>query len=185
MKIGEFSANKVQLRKIGWAVFLLCAATMIAAPAQTFTTLVNFNGTNGAFPQPEGLLQGIDGNLYGTTDGGGANNSGTVFKMTPNGVLTTLHSLITTDGASPAAALVQAANGNLFGTTQNGGASGSGTVFKMTPSGVVTTLHSFDGTDGADTNSRLLPVRRADRPIASLDEPARTGGRFPESSQET
>jgi uncharacterized repeat protein (TIGR03803 family) len=150
------SANKVQIWKIDCAVFLLFLTAVIAAPAQTFTTLVNFNGANGAYPQPEGLLQGLDGNLYGTTDSGGANNAGTIFKMTPTGVLTTLHSFNTTDGASPAASLVQALNGNFFGVTQNGGASGSGTFFRMTPSGVLTTLHNFDGTDGSLPNSRLL-----------------------------
>lgn len=137
-------------------MFLLGVVTAIASPAQTFTTLVNFNGTNGSAPQPEGLLQGIDGNFYGTTLAGGTNNEGTVFKMTPSGALTTLHSFNGTDGANPAAALVQVLNGDLFGTTQAGGTSGLGTVFKITPSGVLTTLHSFDGTDGSDPNSRLF-----------------------------
>ena len=132
MKTGELSVSKFRHWKTACAVSLLCAATAIASPAQTFTTLVNFNGTNGAAPQPEGLVQGIDGNLYGTTLGGGANGFGKVFKMTPTGTLTTLHSFDSTDGANPSAALVRATNGNFYGTTQNGGTFGHGTVFLIT-----------------------------------------------------
>jgi uncharacterized repeat protein (TIGR03803 family) len=101
------------------------------------------------------LIQATDGNFYGTTSGGGANNDGTVFKITPSGALTTLHSFEGTDGVTPEAGLVQATNGNLYGTTSYGGANGScfgngcGTVFKVTTSGILTTVHYFDGTDGS------------------------------------
>jgi uncharacterized repeat protein (TIGR03803 family) len=82
--------------------------------------------------------------------------SGMVFKMTPEGVLTTLHSFDRTDGATPQAGLVQATNGDFYGTTLNGGAHGYGTVFKMTPEGVLTTLHNFDFTDGAAPSAALV-----------------------------
>jgi uncharacterized repeat protein (TIGR03803 family) len=88
-------------------------------------------------------IQGTDGNFYGTTYLGGANDEGTVFKLSPSGVLTTLHSFDGTDGAEPLAGLVQAANGSLYGTTYLGGTKGDGTVFKITSSGTFTTLHSF------------------------------------------
>src|SRR5271166_4710994 len=97
-------------------VVLLCAATGTALPAQTFTTLVSFNGANGAAPSGSSLVQGVDGNLYGTTSGGGANKNGTVFKITPGGTLTTLYSFTgATDGSAPGA-LVQATGGNFYGT---------------------------------------------------------------------
>ena len=67
-----------------------------------------------------GLVQGTDGNFYGTTSEGGANGYGTVFKITPSGTLTTLHSFDVTDGAYPYAGLVQATDGNFYGTTSRG-----------------------------------------------------------------
>jgi uncharacterized repeat protein (TIGR03803 family) len=140
---------------------VLCAAAVVWA-ATTFTTLVSFDQTNGAFPQYGYLVQGSNGNLYGTTREGGANTCpsgngpvgcGTVFEITPAGTLTTLYSFCSqtncTDGRAPWAGLVQAPNGSFYGTTQSDGADGYGTVFEMTPAGTLTTLHSFDATDGA------------------------------------
>ena len=95
-----------------------------------------------------GLVRATGGDFYGTTSKGGAYGYGTVFRITPSGTLTTLHSFDNTDGANPYAGLIQAGGGDLFGTTQNGGAYGYGTVFKITPSGTLTTLHSFDLSDG-------------------------------------
>jgi uncharacterized repeat protein (TIGR03803 family) len=118
----------------------------------TLTTLHNFCSQtacpDGLAPLA-GLVQATDGNLYGTTSGGGANgNWGTVFKITPGGTLTTLHSFDGTDGYGLKAGLIQATDGNFYGTTEGGGANGYGTVFKITAGGTLTTLHSFDGTDG-------------------------------------
>jgi uncharacterized repeat protein (TIGR03803 family) len=136
-------------------VFLLWSTAAIALPAQTFTTLHSFNGTDGLSPYG-GLVLATNGNFYGTTVRGGTAGEcmhdlgcGTVFKITPSGVLTTLHSFDNTDGAFPDAGPVQATNGNFYGTTNEGGTNGYGTVFKITPSGVLTALHSFDNTDGA------------------------------------
>jgi uncharacterized repeat protein (TIGR03803 family) len=132
-------------------VFLLFAATAIAAPAQTFTTLVDFDFGDGAYPALGFLVQGRDGNFYGTTPYGGGfgNDAGTVFKITPSGTLTTLYDFAGTGSYLPAGGLVLAIGGNFYGTTQLGGAnSGNGTVFKITPAGTLTTLHSFTGTDG-------------------------------------
>src|ERR1017187_6059208 len=135
--------------KRAYAVVVLCAITRIALPAQTFTTLVSFDATDGYWPYA-GLVQATNGYLYGTTYAGGANGLGTVFKITQSGTLTTLHSFDGTDGANRYAGVVQATNGYLYGTTYAGGANGLGTVFKITQSGTLTTLHSFDGTDGAN-----------------------------------
>jgi uncharacterized repeat protein (TIGR03803 family) len=143
-------------------------------PAGAVTTLYTFclegdgiDCPDGGFP--ESLVQGSDGNFYGTTLEGGANceaddgaGCGTVFKITPAGALTTLYSFCAQgsypncgDGSYPGAeALIQATDGNLYGTTSSGGAvtsvcsSGCGTVFEITTGGTLTTLHSFDGTDG-------------------------------------
>jgi uncharacterized repeat protein (TIGR03803 family) len=129
----------------------------------TLTTLHSFDVTDGAVPYA-GLIQATDGNLYGTTYAGGANNGyGTVFKITTSGTLTTLHSFDATDGAGPYAGLVQATNGDLYGTTEYGGSNGGfGTVFKITPSGTLTTLHSFDATDGAGPYAGLVQATNGD-----------------------
>ena len=67
---------------------LLLAATAVSSATDTFTTRANFNYNNGANPYLESLVQGKDGNLYGTTSTGGSGGGGTVFKMTPSGTLT-------------------------------------------------------------------------------------------------
>jgi len=124
------------------ALLLLCASTAIASPAQTFTSLHSFGGADGRDPFA-GLVQGANGNLYGTTVLGGANTYGAVFTITPSGTLTTLYSFGGKDGGNPDAALVQATNGNFYGTTQVGGTNNQGTVFKIAPGGALTTLYSF------------------------------------------
>jgi uncharacterized repeat protein (TIGR03803 family) len=125
----------------------------------TLTTLVSFSGTNGAFPGGA-LTLGNDGNFYGTTRNGGNNNSypygmGTVFKLTTNGVLTTLVSFDGTNGENPQAGLTLGGDGNFYGTTEQGGISGYGTVFKLTTNGDFTTLFSFAVTNGAEPEAGL------------------------------
>jgi uncharacterized repeat protein (TIGR03803 family) len=126
-------------------------------PTGTLTALHSFTGADGekAF---SALVQGKDGNLYGTTSfgGGNANYSGTVFKITLSGTLTTLHSFDGSDGSGADAGLIQATDGNFYGTTSGFGSSNLGTVFKITPSGGLTVLHSFDGTDGQLSYAPLL-----------------------------
>jgi uncharacterized repeat protein (TIGR03803 family) len=139
---------RFDLARTVWIVFVFCAATALTSPATTtFTTLVGFDGTNGAYPGYTPLVQGTDGSYYGTTYEGGANNLGTVFKITTGGTLTTLYSFCSqtscTDGELPYAGLVQASNGNFYGTTVGGGAKNGGTVFEITPRGKLTTLYSF------------------------------------------
>ena len=129
-------------------------------PAGVLTTLIEFTGNGASNKGNEpyaALVLASDGNFYGTTRAGGANNLGTVFKMTPLGVLTTLVEFTgngaTNKGRDPLAALVQGTDGNLYGTTQTGGANGAGTVFKMTPAGVLTTLVEFTGNGAANKGS--------------------------------
>src|SRR5208283_4207146 len=121
----------------------------------TLTTLYSFC-SKGTYPDCTdgdvlyaGLVQGADGNFYGTTTNGGANSAGTVFKITPSGKFATLYSFCSqpycTDGSNPEAGLIQATDGNFYGTTPIGGAYKHhwGTVFKITPGGALTTPHSF------------------------------------------
>ncbi len=134
-------------------------------PGGTLTTLHDFNNTDGSGPQYDSLVQGTDGNFYGTTNGGGAITAtcpygcGTVFKMTPDGTLTTLHSFtFGADGAFPWAGVIQAADGNFYGTTSTNayGVNGNGTVFKITPAGTLTTIHTFTGTEGSLPSAALI-----------------------------
>jgi len=125
---------------------VFCVATAIVSLAQTLTTLHSFDNTDGANPFA-GLVQASDGDFYGTTYNGGANNEGTVFKITPSGTLVWVYSFCTrpncADGALPVGGLIQYTDGNLYGTTGYGGANNRGTVFKITMSGTLTTLYSF------------------------------------------
>ena len=129
---------------------VLCTATAIMSPAQTncsvatpcFTSLFSFNGTDGEYPFDFGsLVQGRDGNFYGTTLIGGIHGAGTIFKITPGGALTPLHSFDGTDGSDPESGLVLGFDGYFYGTASNGGSSncspGCGTVFvfKLNTSG--------------------------------------------------
>ena len=121
-------SSRFNLAKMAF-MFVFCAGAAIASRAQTLTTLASFDGTNGYSPQ-SALVQGNDGNFYGTTAQGGLSDNctagcGTVFKMTPSGTLASLYSFCSqpgcADGTSPYAALIQAADGNFYGVTGNGG----------------------------------------------------------------
>jgi uncharacterized repeat protein (TIGR03803 family) len=140
-------------------------------PSGTLTTLYSFCSqsgcADGAFPGA-GLIQATNGDFYGTTVEGGANDEGTVFKITPGGTHTTLHSFCSgfcKDGAAPAG-LIQATDGDLYGTTSEYAANGSGTVFKITPSGTLTTLYSFCSksgcADGATPLAGLIQATNGD-----------------------
>jgi uncharacterized repeat protein (TIGR03803 family) len=147
------------------ALFTVALTLAWAAPttAQTFTTLASFDNTDGGAPQYMSLIQGVNGNLYGTAVGGGAHDGGVVFEVTPGGTLTTLYSFCAktscADGYLPYGGLILATNGNFYGTTELGGANSSGTVFSMTSGGTLTTLYNFCAktgcTDGGDPAGRL------------------------------
>ena len=145
--------------------FILCLATATAARALTVTTLANFTGATGLDPLAA-LVQGIDGNLYGTTFGvaEGTNREGSVFKVTLGGALTALHIFDYAEGTRPSAGLMLAPNGILYGATTQGdpanGCSGAGgacgTLFKITSGGALTILHKFDATDGSFPSAGLV-----------------------------
>jgi uncharacterized repeat protein (TIGR03803 family) len=117
------------------------------------TNVFSFDGANGANPTA-GLIRGSDGNLYGTTEYGGADGLGTVFKLTYAGKLTNLCSFSKDTGAFPGE-LIEDANGNLYGATFNGGFRSAGTIFKLVTFNTVQTLFRFGITNGADPNSPL------------------------------
>ena len=165
---GRKAFGNLNVWKTACAVVLLCGTMASVASAQMLTTLASFDGSNGQTPAAM-LVQGSDGNFYGTAYGGGANvYYGAVFKITPAGTLTTLYSFCSksgcSDGAIPLAGLVQGTDGNFYGTTTNGGSGysslcdgGCGTVFRITPAGVLTTLYTFTGgTDGANPEAGLV-----------------------------
>ena len=125
-------------------------------PDGKLTTLHYFDALSEGVSPYAGLVQGTDGNLYGTTANGGIYGAGTVLKITPSGALTMLHSFDgTTEGAGPYAALIQATDGNFYGTTA-GNSTNAGTIFRVTPGGTLTTLHTFQFSDGAYPYSGLV-----------------------------
>src|SRR5207248_1346946 len=134
------------------------------SPNGTLSTLHSFcaqtNCTDGLRPQA-GLMQAKDGNLYGTTSGGGASDYGTIFRISSSGVLTTVHSFSEREGAYPHSALLQAADGSFYGTATFGGNRacvpyGCGTIFRVTRGGRFTMLYSFNGSDGANPFAALV-----------------------------
>jgi uncharacterized repeat protein (TIGR03803 family) len=110
------------------------------------------------------LIQGSDGNFYGTTEYGGVGAGGVpegvIFKLTPSGEITVLYSFCAVasckDGANPFGSLVQATDGNFYGTTAYGGANGHGVIFEVTPAGKYTVLYNFATTTGGVPQTTLL-----------------------------
>jgi uncharacterized repeat protein (TIGR03803 family) len=145
-------SNSVSMRRIACAAILLCFAAVVAASAQTYTTLATFSSNNATRLHGASgpLVQGIDGNFYGVAvpeaDGG------LIYKVTPNGTLTAFSAFCDTKpcthGDVPSS-LIRGSDGNFYGTTLDGGTNASpdtevgGTIFKLTPTGTRTTLYNF------------------------------------------
>jgi uncharacterized repeat protein (TIGR03803 family) len=146
--------------------FLFCTVIGSLAQSTFFTSLASLNDIGN--PYFMSLVQGTDGNFYGTTWVGGAYGDGTVFKVTPIGTLTTLHDFCSqpncADGWSPYSGLVQGSDGSFYGATVYGGNYncylGCGTIYKITPAGALTTVYSFDGSQG--TYPAAPPVQGRD-----------------------
>lgn len=149
----------------GQALYSGCGTVYKITPQGALTTLVSFTGANGSLPSV--IILGTDGNFYGGTEAGGTGNCmnggyhgcGTLFKITPSGMLTTLHSFQSTDGTVPIS-LIQASDGNFYGTTYWGGGgcvepptlAGCGAIFKATPEGAITVLYTFPPQVGSTTS---------------------------------
>ncbi len=129
------------------------------SPTGAYTNLYSFGYSPDGFNPYAGLVQGSDGNFYGTTYFGGLMGGGTVFRISPTGSYTNLYSFGSSpvDGNGPVAGLVQGSDGNFYGTTQSGGTSSNGTVFRISLTGNYTNLYSF-GSSPAD----------GDGPVAGL-----------------
>jgi uncharacterized repeat protein (TIGR03803 family) len=134
------------------------------------TLVYTFEGqsvSDGQLPEA-GLLQGVDGNFYGTTSEGGVGISGTVFKLTPAGMETVLSNFnaggsTSVNGYSPIASLIQASDGNLYGINNLGGAhNNDGTVFQVTPQGVTTLLYAFGANSGDGSNTQANLIQASD-----------------------
>jgi uncharacterized repeat protein (TIGR03803 family) len=141
--------KKLSAWKKTGVVFLFCVAMAVVGPAQTFG-YVTFDGPNGAWPTHMSLVQGANGNFYGTTYLGGANGRGNVFEITRAGTLTSLATLV--DGIYPEAGLLLATDGNFYGTTSGG----NGTIFRITPGGTLTTVVGFDSLDVSRPQAGLI-----------------------------
>ncbi len=119
-------------------------------PSGRLTVLYNFAETqHGDYPDSP-LVQGSDGNFYGTAYAGGSQTRGVVFRITATGKLTVLHNLTGTDGANPNAGLVQATDGNFYGVNSLGGTTDDGTIFRISPTKpyLYKVLYNFDGSTG-------------------------------------
>src|SRR5450755_3072759 len=145
-------------------LMLMVAIAATPAAAQTYTVLYNFDGITAT--QPSGtLVQGRDGNLYGTTQSGGSSIWGVVFKITPDGALKVVYNFDGVHGGYPSDGLTLGNDGNLYGTAAGSvGAGGGGypsTIFKITPRGNLTTLYTFSG-DYANAGAYASPILGSD-----------------------
>jgi uncharacterized repeat protein (TIGR03803 family) len=145
---------RIKLNRTESACLLLALALSLhEMPVRALAPEALFNFQLGIGTVTGTLVQGPDGNFYGTTTHGGPSGSGTVFRVTPAGVLTTLVS----DQANPAPGVVVGNDGLLYGMNEaRGGPSGFGSVFKMTPAGALTNFAIFDGINGGNPQAGLV-----------------------------
>src|ERR1017187_961204 len=164
-------------RILAAVVLLGMASSSVMAIQIAPETLVKFAGPNGGLPQSE-LVRGNDGLFYGTTGEGGTHNTGTVFKITTAGALTTIYNFTGgPDGCNPRAGVIQGSDGLFYGmgsggvpdiqlvegndglfygTTTGGGVNGTGSVFTVSSVGAFATLFSFNGTNGSRPEAGLV-----------------------------
>jgi uncharacterized repeat protein (TIGR03803 family) len=140
-----------------------CGTVFEVSPKGALTTLYSFCEApkcgDGSGPL-SALVEGRDGNFYGTTARGGLNNNGTVFRITPEGDFTALYGFCSqtncADGSDPRSGLVLGTDGAFYGTTYSGGAYSNGALFRITTTGFFTVLHSFDVFDGQNPDGALF-----------------------------
>jgi uncharacterized repeat protein (TIGR03803 family) len=144
-----FFANLNDGFSLNRQVAINIANPVITADGVVFSNLYSFNGLADG-TGPNGLVQGSNGVLYGTTQNGGSNQCGALFELTTNGAFASLAAFAGgSGGANPFAPLIPGPDGKFYGTTFHGGAFDNGTIFAATPAGTITPLQSFDSTNGA------------------------------------
>jgi uncharacterized repeat protein (TIGR03803 family) len=146
-----------------YGAYYTCGTVFRMTPSGSVTFLHEFDKTDGAGPLAP-VVQGTDGNFYGTTSvGGDANGDGVIFKLTPSGQYTVLHTFNgTTDGKQPSAGLVEATDGNFYGATTIGGSKNYGTIYKITAAGAFSVVYNFDNTTGSTPQVTLFQHTNGD-----------------------
>jgi uncharacterized repeat protein (TIGR03803 family) len=152
---------------LGGTVFSITSAGDLTT-LYRFCTVISANSCADGEAPNSTLVQGANGNFYGTTALGGSHTAGTVFEISSTGTLVTLHSFCAqrnpaghcVDGETPSGGLILGANGKLYGTTTFGGRTGHGAIFEITPGVGLTTLYSFCSqakcADGSTPEATLL-----------------------------
>ena len=154
---GTTSSGGITLSSTCWGSTDSCGTVFKMTTGGKVTTIYKFDQTHGAGPLSP-VIQGTDGNFYGTTSAGGTSGLGVVFKLTSAGVITVLHNFIGSDGEKPLAGLVQANDGNFYGVASAGGTLGFGTIFKVTSTSdnTFSVVHDFDQTHGQAPEDALF-----------------------------
>ena len=150
----------------------------------TFTLIHTFCNTivcPGTPEVPNGIVQGTDGILYGTTSLGGANNEGAVFKLTTQGTFSTLYSFCSDssnclDGSTPKVPMILGNDGNFYGTTTGGGSNDEGTVFQITPQGTLTTIYQIPNSLAVGQITQVPLVQGSDTNFYGISDIEGTGG---------
>ncbi|NMM50224.1 choice-of-anchor tandem repeat GloVer-containing protein [Marinigracilibium pacificum] len=124
----------------------------------SYLVIHNFNQSlTGAVPSA-GLIE-VSGVLYGTTYNGGANGSGTIFKIEKDGSMMSVIADLPSDAKNPSTSLTYTSDGYLFGTTDNGGSNDAGSFFKVQPNGAnFEVFKIFSETNGADPSSAIIEL---------------------------
>jgi uncharacterized repeat protein (TIGR03803 family) len=162
----NFEYGGIQMRIRRFLEFaVLCLLITATAHAQIYNVLVNLGTYLGDTIEPTWsgqFVQARDGNLYSTSQSGGASGFGTVFRVTPDGTKTDLHSFLASEGR-PYGGLTLGLDGYLYGVTSGGGSAGRGSIYKISTSGAFSVVHSFNGTtEGTPYNGNAAPVQGAD-----------------------
>ena len=157
--------RETSFRSLKLVSIVLFVAAAIHASGQTPSLLYSFdpvnNGIFGPFP-PSLMTQGPDGNLYGTTDSGGANSRGGIFVVTPSGSETQIHDFTSPDGAHCNLGLTLGNDGSFYGACFDGGTNNEGELYKVTAGGVLTPLYSFTDLAGDGAEPNAPPIQAAD-----------------------